>query len=104
MYKLIEETKLKGYNYLSGFGFDEDSVEELLRQGEQDLVGEMTKLEVILENETLDVNALNDRLHALKGLLFQIGNHEVAEKINEIRSEIESENIQDELKKLLFYI
>ena len=104
MYKLIEETKMKGYNYLNGFGFDEDSIQELLRQGEQDLLREMTKLELILNSETMDVGALNNRLHALKGLLFQIGNHEVAEKINEIRSDIKSKNIHKELSTLLFYV
>lgn len=104
MYKLIDETKMKGYNYLRNAGFDEDSIQELLRQGEQDLLSEMTKLELILNADTLEVVALNDRLHALKGLLFQIGNHEVAEKIREKRSEIEGVNIHDELKALLFYV
>ena len=102
MYKLIEQTESIGYDYLTGFGFDEESVMKLLQQARKDLLSEMTKLENLLDAEDIVFEEVNNVLHALKGLLYQVGNHEVAEQINEIRSHLASQDTLDEIKSLLF--
>lgn len=102
MYRLIEQTERIGYEYLTGFGFDEDSVMKLLQQARRDLLNEMTKLENLLDSEDIAFEEINNVLHALKGLLFQVGNHEVAEQINEIRSHLASQPALDEIRNLLF--
>jgi hypothetical protein len=44
---------------------------------------------------------INNVLHALKGLLFQLGNHAVVDKLNEVKSQNESDTKLKEIALLL---
>ncbi len=102
MKKIISETEVTAYNYLKAFGFEDEQITPLIIQGKKDLHKELTKLEVLLHADVISLDDINDVLHALKGLLFQLGNHELAEKLNEIRSHLESEVAIKEISQLLF--
>jgi len=103
MKNIISKTEVIAYDYFKDFGFNEDQINSLIIQGKKDLHKELTKLETLLIHaDTVSIDDINNILHALKGLLFQMGNHELAEKLNEIRSKDEREVILKDLSELLF--
>jgi hypothetical protein len=103
MKNIINKTEVIAYDYFKDFGFNEDQINSLIIQGKKDLHKELTKLETLLIHaDTVSVDDINNILHALKGLLFQMGNHDLAEKLNEIRSKDEREVILKDLSELLF--
>ena len=102
MKNIISKTEVIAYNYLKDFGFNEEQISSLIVQGRKDLYKELTKLETLLDADTVSLDDINNVLHALKGLLFQLGNHNVAEKLNEIRSYHERKIILKEISELLF--
>ncbi len=103
MKNIIKETEIITHEYLQGFGFSEDQISSLVIQGKKDLHKELTKLETMLvDTDTVTLDELNNVLHALKGLLFQMGNHDLAKKFNEIRSNDEQKVVLRELSELLF--
>ena len=66
--------------------------------------GNLMKLEILLHEDTISIDDINNVLHALKGLLFNLGNYELAEKLNERKSHLESEAGLKEISQLLFYV
>ena len=103
MKNIISKTEVIAYDYLKGFGFSEGQISSLIIQGKKDLHKELSKIETLLIHaDTVSLDDINNVLHALKGLLFQMGNHDLAEKLNEIRSNDEHEVILKELSWLLF--
>jgi len=102
MNKIITNTEKIANKYLKDFGFEDTQIVSLLTQARLDLTKELKNLEPLLNTKELDFTAINDSLHALKGLLFNLGNHEVAEQLNDIRSDIREQSVIDELQELLF--
>jgi hypothetical protein len=102
MKKIISETEVIAYDYLKAFGFKDEQITLLIIQGKKDLHKELTKLEALLHADVVSLDNINDVLHALKGLLFQLGNHKLAEKLNEIRSHLDSEVTLKQISQLLF--
>ncbi len=97
MKNIINETEIIAQKHLSSFGFNEEQVSTLIVQGKKDLHKELAKLEVFLNVDTDFLEDINNVLHALKGLFSQLGNHEIAEQLNEIR---ESDIKQVRIKKI----
>ena len=103
MKNIISETEVIAYDYFKAFGFSEEQINSLITQGKKDLHKELTKLETLLIHvDTVSLDDINNVLHALKGLIFQMGNHDLAEKLNEIRSNDDREVTLKELSGLLF--
>ena len=102
MQKIINETEVMAQDYFKAFGFEDEDITLLIAQGKKDLHKELTKLEILLHNDVVSLDEINNVLHALKGLFFQLGNHELAEKLNEIRSHLEREVSLKEISELLF--
>ncbi len=102
MKKIISETEVIAYDYLKAFGFAEEQIIPLVDQAKKDLQENLTKLEILLHEDTISIDDINHVLHALKGLLFNLGNHELAEKLNEIRSHLESDVALKEISQILF--
>jgi len=103
MKHIIDETETIAYDHLKGFGFNDEQMKALIHQGKIDLQKELSKLKALLtDTEQLSLDEINNSLHALKGLFFQLGNHQVAEQLNEIRSYGESKVILQEISELLF--
>lgn len=102
MRNVIKQTEEMGIAYLKAFGFSDEQVNPLVIIGTKDINNTLEKIEVLLEEVHPSIETLNNLLHALKGLLFQMGNHALAEKINEMRSHLSEADIS-ELKALLFF-
>lgn len=102
MKKIINETEITARKYFKDFGFRDEQIETLISKGKKDLNKELTKLDSLLKDNSASLNDINNVLHALKGLIFQLGNHDVAEKLNEIRSHDDRETVLEEISQLLF--
>ncbi len=102
MHKIITNTEKIANKYLKDFGFEDEQIVSLITQAKIDLSRELENLEPLLNAEELEFNPINDSLHALKGLLFNLGNHKVAERLNDIRSDVKDLSVIDELQELLF--
>jgi len=101
MEKIISETEMIAFGYLKAFGFSDEHVNSLVDQGKKDLHKSLTELRTLLDDVVVSLDDINNVLHALKGLLFQLGNHDVADQLNEIRSHLESEVTLKEIARLL---
>ncbi len=101
MEKLIDDTTEIARKHFGGFGFSDDQVETLLASGKRDLVKEFGKLQLLLREESVDIEAINNSMHALKGLLSNMGNMALADKFIELRQVSEDGDIIDEIKVLL---
>jgi Ni,Fe-hydrogenase I large subunit len=103
MKNLIHETEKKAYLYLQEFGFEENEVAPVVTKGLSELKSILEKLKNFLEtSQEGDMEILDDLLHALKGLLFQLGNHEMADKVEKLREYDEMEKVCTELKQIFF--
>jgi hypothetical protein len=100
MSNLIEETLNMAFEKFRKFGFKDEQISQLVESGKKDLLQESEKLMVILKADDLDFEALNNSLHALKGLLLNMGNDTVANKLIELRNENDSEDKIEEIKKI----
>lgn len=100
MEQLINETVETARQHFKGFGFEDEQIEPLLAAGERDLRKELDKLRQLLEQDTVNIESVNLSLHGLKGLLLNMGNTTVADKLVELRQE-KDEHILSELKSLL---
>ena len=85
MQKLLNETKEKAYLFLREFGFEEDELEPVITKGLHDLESAINHLSEVLEKEKPDNEELDGVLHGLKGLLFQLGNHDAANSAERLR-------------------
>ena len=101
MEKLINETVEIARKHFQGFGFEDEQIEPLLEAGKRDLTKELNKLQTLLENERIDIDVINLSLHALKGLLLNMGNSRVADKLTELREEKENTQLLADIKALL---
>lgn len=100
MEKFISQTEEIAFDYLKAFGFKDEQINQLIIQGEKDLRKELIKLETMLQDDEISYDDLNNVLHALKGLLFQMGNHVAAERLMEIKSHLDKEETLKELALL----
>ena len=102
MDKLINETVEIARKHFQGFGFEDEQIVPLLEAGKRDLTKELDKLRTLVANERIDIDVLNLSLHALKGLLLNMGNSEVADKLNELREEEQVDaQLLDDIKAML---
>ena len=102
MQKIIDETEVIAYNHLKAFGFKEEQITPLIIQSKKDLKKNLSQLKILLQTETISLDAINNTLHALKGLFFNLGHHTLAEALNDTISQCESETILKEISQLLF--
>ncbi len=85
MQKLLNETKEKAYLFLREFGFEEDELEPVINKGLIDLENAIHHLSEVVEKENPKDEEVDGVLHGLKGLLFQLGNHDAANKAERLR-------------------
>jgi len=100
MEALIAETRQIAEERFKSFGFAPEQIEQLLSSGERDIRKEWMNLRSILSAETCDEEALNKSLHALKGLVLNMGNEALAEQLTELRTEENNQMKVETLKKL----
>jgi hypothetical protein len=101
MRRIVEKTEKIAMEYLTGLGFDRDQVVPLIEQAKKDMVAELIRLDKLRKAEPVDPVALDRSLHALKGLLFNLGNHDLAEKLEAIRHEGDPATMVADLDRVL---
>ncbi len=101
MKNIIKHTKETAYVYLSKFGFSDEQIIPLIDKGVVDLKRIISEVEVLLNTDPISWDKVDDALHALKGLLFHLGNNPIAEQIDEIRLNQKIINSAQKLRKLL---
>jgi len=102
MHKILEETETAAYAYFQDFGFSTEEIEDLLKTGKRDIIQELSKLRILIDQEVRDTEKIDQVLHALKGLFSQLGNRELADKVNEVRSEADPQKALVRIEKILF--
>jgi len=100
MSDLIEQTMEMAFNKFKKFGFKDEQISQLVESGRKDLEKETQRLIGIINADSLDFEALNSSLHALKGLLLNMGNDTVANKLIELRNGEDSDTKITEIKNI----
>jgi hypothetical protein len=98
---IIERTETIAVAYLTGLGFGEEQVAPLMTQARKDLETEFARLDALRHAPDPDPEGLDRSLHAIKGLLFNLGNHALAERLEAIRREGEVSQMLAELDTVL---
>jgi len=101
MEEILAQTENIAFDYLKAFGFQDEQVHSLITQGKADLLKGLTKLKKILKEETNSFDEMNNILHSLRGLLFQLGNHTLAEDFSEIEASTKDIDTLNRLRTLL---
>ena len=104
MKQIIDETVGIAYEYLSTFGFSKSQVETLVSQGQNELYTTLGKFVTLQTSESITVSNLeeiNEILHALQGLFFQMGHENMAGKLYEIQATDDVSYRLAEINKLL---
>jgi len=100
MSDLINETLNMAFDKFKKFGFKDEQIQQLVESGKKDLEQEIQKLIEILKAPNIDIEILNNSLHALKGLLLNMGNSDIANKLTEFRNGDNSKDKIVEIKKI----
>ena len=100
MSTFIEVTIEIAKQKFKSFGFKDAQVEQLLVSGERDLMNEFDRLQDILSEDEVDITGLNNSLHALKGLLLNMGNESLANNLIELKNNQNSQQKIDEIKSI----
>ena len=90
MEKLIGETLQIAKEKFSAFGFTDPQINKLLESGRNDLEKEITKLTILIENRDPDIKQINQSLHALKGLLYNMGNTVAGDIMNDLKNDTDT--------------
>jgi len=101
MEKLVQETLEIARGHFKNFGFEEAQINPLLEAGSRDLTKELQKLRLLLEQEPVAFEGINLSMHALKGLLLNMGHTEAAEKFTELRRQSGDTAVLSEIRELL---
>jgi len=102
MKNIILETEQLAYEYLKGFGFSDEQITPLVTLGIKNLSESLEKLKKLLNEEGYSLKDLDNILHAIKGLLLQLGHTQLAQKLNAIRLDLNSPNTVISINELLF--
>ena len=102
MKTVIAEIEKTALEYFGQYGFSDEEIARLITLGKKDLTTNLTQLESLLQQETIPVEEVNHVLHALKGLIYQLGHHALADKINESRTHLDHDTL-DALALLLLH-
>jgi len=102
MKNIIHETEHLAYAYLKGFGFEDEQITPLVELGKKNLSEALSNLKKLLDKDTYSIKELDDALHALKGLLLQLGNTQLAQELNAIRLELNNPKTVTSIEALLF--
>ncbi len=90
MDKLVATAVKRAHAVLSEYGFSEEQIDKLVKQGERDLRSECEKLQQLMRTPPHDWERIDDVLHALKGLLMNMGDTETAEMFTSYRKQIDA--------------
>jgi len=101
MERLISETLKIAQEKFKAFGFKEEQIGQLLDSGRRDLEKEITKLSQLITSEHIDIEQINNSLHALKGLLYNMGNTDAGDIMIDLKNNIDSQESISKIKTLI---
>jgi hypothetical protein len=102
MENLVQISLMIARKKMQGMGFNDEQIDRLLETGKRDLENEFAKLKSLIESDEDNAEAINQSLHALKGLLLNLGNEKLAARFIELRSNESLEEKKRQLMQLLF--
>ena len=83
------------------FGFKKEQIEQLLTSGRRDLEQEIGKLKILLSDAAPDTKKINQSMHALKGLLYNLGNTEAGDVMTDLGSDMDTAKQIVKIKEML---
>ncbi|WP_416768365.1 hypothetical protein ACM66T_08755 [Sulfurimonas sp. ST-25] len=86
MEQLITETLGYARDHFTAFGLETAQVDALLVAGERDLRKELLQLKALAEAVPMDNDKVAQSLHALKGLLMNMGNNSAGQVFAELET------------------
>ena len=98
----VGEITAYAHSYFSEFGFDDEQIERLTLQGTVDLNNLLQQLKEGLEADELKPKEIDDTLHAIKGIVAQLGNTELAKQLTDIRKDLNEGSSLHEIYRLFF--
>jgi len=101
MSHLIDETLEIARSRFSAFGFDEAQMERLLASGERDLRQELNRLQELLSEPSISAEKIAFSLHAVKGLVANLGNDALASRIQTLEEKTKRSSFVEELRSLI---
>lgn len=101
MKNIIKNILLESENNLKAFDLDQEDILYLLEKSKNDLEILIEDIENIINSSEIDTQILDEKLHALKGILLQVGSISLAKEINMCRSNIFNSDSIKKLKELL---
>ena len=87
--------------YFTNFGLSKEEISYLVDKAINDLDRLIDETEEILKEDNIDFERLDKNLHAIKGLILQLGSEKLANEINSFRDAIDKDETLYRLKKLL---
>jgi hypothetical protein len=100
MKQIVNRTKDIAYDYLGAFGFESDKIDATVSKGLTELESAFERLGD-LADESFDFDTIDNALHTLKGILFQLGNGEDGHLVDSLRGEITASNHKEKILELL---
>ena len=98
--EIIETTLEIAKEKFKKFGFKDEQIAQLVTSGRKDLEQEISNLKEILHSSDIDTKVLNDSLHALKGLLLNMGNNQIADKLIELKNSEDTQLKIEQIKSI----
>jgi hypothetical protein len=99
MKQIVNRTKDIAYDYLGAFGFESDKIDTTVSKGLIELESAFERLRG-LADENFDFDAIDNALHTIKGILFQLGNGEDGNLVDSLRGEITASNHKEKILEL----
>jgi len=101
MKQIIERTVQVAYDYLKAFGFEEDKVEVTVQKGISELENAFDRLQELVSKKDFDIEELDNILHSIKGILFQLGNGTDGAVVDSLRDEIDHSNAIEKIAQFI---
>ncbi len=89
----IENILIQAKSYFKSLGLDENSISNLLKLGEESLKNHLSSLFLFFQKE--DIKSLRETLHALEGVLLNMGLNSLALKIKEVHNLVKEGKVKE---------
>ena len=99
---LVEKSLDIAEEKFKNFGFSDVHITQLLSSAKRDLEGEIVKLEEALNSQEPDIEKINHMLHALKGLLYNMGNIEAGDTMTELKNDSTVSEKIEKIRRTLY--
>lgn len=104
MTNFINKTQEIAYTHFKSYAFDDEDIFRLIEIGRRDVRATLETLNTLIQvPDRMDLDAIHDTLHALKGLCSQLGNGDIIEEIENLECSFERDTLNKKITLLFFY-